>query len=135
MAATAQEKAYNLKDNYVADLVDKGKKDNPVLPETKHGDVAIDPITLGIGAAAIGAATSLWHLPEIEQGAKAVVGTLYNTDFKEDRGQAENFKQNRGPALLNLFTGLGPYDPNNYDQDHYDKTGKIIPDSNKKYIY
>jgi hypothetical protein len=135
MAATAQEKAYNLKDSYVADLVDKGKKDAPVMPETNHGDVAIDPVTLGIGAAAVGAATSIWHLPELEQGAKAVVGALYNTSFDKDRGEAENFKQNRGPALLNLFTGLGGYDPSNYDQDHFDKTGKIRPDSNRKYIY
>ena len=127
MAATAQEKAYNLKDNYVADLVDKGKKDTPVLPETKHGDVAIDPITLGIGAAGVAAATSIWHLPELEQGAKAIVGAVYNTKFEKDRGRLENFKQNRGPALLDLFTGLGSYDPGNYDQDHYDKTGKIRP--------
>ena len=66
MAATAQEKAYNLKDNYVADLVDKGKKDTPVLPETKHGNVALEPITSMIGLT-LAAGAALHFTPELNK--------------------------------------------------------------------
>ena len=127
MAATAQEKAYNLKDGYVADLVDKSKKNTPVLPETNHGEVAIDPITIGIGAAVATSAAGLWHLPEMHEAATGLTGAIFNTEMRETRGQKarrENDKQNRGPSLLKMI-GIGNYDRFNYDKRHFDRTGKI----------
>ena len=118
MAATAQEKAYNLKDNYVADLVDKGKKDNPVLPETKHGDVAIDPITataLGIGGLLAAKGAAIWHIPELNRA--------FGND-KRPEAEYQNDLQNKDKVLLNLVTNTG-YRSDGYDTDLYKRTGKI----------
>ena len=128
MMASSKDKAIALKDSYVDSLV-KGGVTKPVqgMPETNHGEVAIDPVSIGIGAAAVGSAVGLWHLPEMKETMTGLTGAVFNTEMRETRDQKarrENHKQNRGPALLKMF-GIGNYDPFNYDEDHFDRTGKI----------
>jgi len=126
--ASSKDKAIALKDSYVDTLV-KGGVTKPVqgMPETNHGEVALDPVTIGIGAAVAGSAVGLWHLPEMHETMTGLTGAVFNTEMRETRDQKarrENHKQNRGPALLKTF-GIGNYDPHNYDEDYFDKTGKI----------
>jgi len=118
MAATAQEKAYNLKDSYVADLVDKGKKDAPVMPETDLGDVAIDPITatvVGLGGLLAAKGAAIWHIPEIMRATGA---------DKRPEGQYQNDLQNKGKVLLNKVMDTG-YRSHMYDEDLFKRTGEI----------
>ena len=118
MAATPQEKAYNLKDSYVADLVDKGKKDAPVMPETKHGDVAIDPITataVGLGGLLAAKGAFIWHMPEIMRATG---------QDKRPEGEYQNDLQNKGKSLLNMVMDTG-YRSQMYDEDLFKRTGEI----------
>ena len=126
--ASSSTKAIELKDAYVSDLISKGHGKQPEIkmPEVNHGDVAIEPVTMAIGAAIAGAAT-LWHTPEVMSGFKSVLGPLTGTKFQKERaGVIENDKQNRGKRLLKQF-GIGDYNSEDYDPEHFNKTGKIKP--------
>jgi len=126
--ASSKEKAVGLKDAYVSDLISKGHGKQPEIkmPEVNHGDVAIEPLTMAVGAAIAGA-TALWHTPEIMEAGKSIVGDR----AKEDPGRHQNDKQNRGRLLLNQL-GIGNYNSNNYDREHFRKTGKARPMSDEQ---
>ena len=131
--ASSKDKAIALKDSYVDTLI-KGGVTEPVqyMPETNYGDVALDPVTIGIGAAMATSAAGLWHLPEMHETMTGLTGAVFNTEMRETRGEKgrrENHKQNRGPALLKML-GIGNYDPFNYDEDYFDRTGKIKKKTN-----
>jgi len=103
----------------------------PRLPETDHGEVALEPLTMAIGAAVAGAAT-LWHQPEVIRGFEAVLEPLTGSKFpKEPAGRIQNDKQNRGKRLLKQF-GIGNYNSDNYDREHFRKTGKARPMSEEQ---
>ena len=126
--ASSSAKAIELKDAYVSDLISKGHGKQPEIkmPEVNHGDVAIEPVTMAVGAAIAGA-TALWHTPEVMEGIKSMIGPVYGVKIdKEDPGRHENDKQNRAGLLLGQF-GIGNYDSDNYDREHFSKTGKIKP--------
>ena len=126
--ASSSTKAIELKDAYVSDLISKGHGKQPEIkmPEVNHGDVAIEPVTMAVGAAIAGA-TALWHTPEVMEGIKSMIGPVYGVDIpKEDPGRLENDKQNRAGLLLGQF-GIGNYNSEDYDPEHFNKTGKIKP--------
>ena len=81
MMASSKDKAIALKDSYVDTLV-KGGVTEPVqrMPETDQGEVAIDPVTIGIGAAVAGSAAGLWHLPEMHETMTGLTGAVFNTE-------------------------------------------------------
>ena len=119
---SSKNKAIQLKDAYVSDLISKGQGKQPEIkmPETNHGEVAIDPITAIVGGAALTNAAIGYFMPDILK---------HTTDSYDGReGEYENDKANRGKHLLNMFTDTG-YRSHIYDKEHFEKTGKI----NKNY--
>ena len=75
--ASSSAKAIELKDAYVSDLISKGHGKQPEIkmPEVDHGDVAIEPLTMAIGAAVAGAA-ALWRTPEIMEAGSNILSGL-----------------------------------------------------------
>ena len=116
---SSKDKAISLKDSYVDSLV-KGGVTEPVqgMPETDHGNVAIDPITASLGVAAL-AGVAIHHLPELN---KAVGSYGYLP-----RGSFENDKKNRVRSNIKTLTGLGDYDSTDFNKHHFDKTREIKP--------
>jgi len=117
--ASSKDKAIALKDSYVDTLV-KGGVTEPVqgMPETNHGEVALDPITASLGVAAVAGAV-IHHLPELN---KAVGSYGYLP-----RGSFENDKKNRVKSNIKTLTGFGDYDSTDFNRRHFDKTGEIKP--------
>ena len=117
--ASSKDKAILLKDSYVDSLV-KGGVTKPVqgMPETDHGEVALEPVSTMIGLG-IAAGATLHHLPELK---KAVGNYGYLP-----KGSFENDKKNRVQSNIKTLTGLGDYDSTDFNHQHFHKTGEIKP--------
>ena len=117
--ASSKDKAIALKDSYVDTLV-KGGVTEPAqrMPETNHGEVALEPVSTMIGIG-IAAGAALHHLPELN---KAVGSYNYLP-----RGSYEKDKKNRVQSNIKTLTGFGDYDSTDFNHQHFDKTGEIKP--------